>query len=414
MGTTFITSSSAFRLHRHHDTIRRVSQQQTILSQRTTTSKRQCARMQESLNDDENFSMSPSESQKDRAYRNAIRALIDDHIKSSRNICIGDARPDLLLPLLDAIDVHAHATTLSDVAFIATTPENQQLLNERKLPADLSVNFKPGIDLFVAPTAVVDSELNVVLESKLPAMDIAAASLAKECVFVIHEDDMHNCCSSFPIQLNSFLPSAAARSLQDDESLRSLGVSSVSLRPGSSNSGNVNGTTVAIADVQLEKDALASVIRDELKRFDTVSGIGLLKASEKNTIIVAQSSGEPVDMTAVQSTLGSKSKDMKKAAVSESRCAGAVSALKGWRLIDGSVKSIAASLKFSDVVRADTFVRSVHELARVSNHHPEIRQNFSQVRICLSTYEAGGVSELDILFAKQLSKIHDVMTSSRK
>lgn len=343
--------------------------------------------------------------------------MVDDHIVSGRNICIGDAPPDLLLPLIDAIDVHVHATSLIDVAFCATTPANQKMLEERGIPSNLNVNFNPGIDLYIAPTTAVDQNLHTVINSEHPSVDSTAAYLASKCVFITQEEYLHTSIPSFPIELNRVLRDATIRELQGDRILQSIGVSSISLRPQSAylkekaeNAGVDSAQQIILADVYLELGSSIDVIQNELKRHDSIIATGLHTASEKTVVVVAQPNGDPIDMTPIHSTLSkSNSHALRKAAAPDDRCEHALNDLPGWKLTSGIVKSLTGALKFPDVLRADAFVRAVHELARASNHHPEIRQNFNQIRICLATYEAGGVTELDILFAKQLSKLHVLM-----
>lgn len=361
---------------------------------------------------------------RDRAWRDAIRAVIDEHVDSGRNVCIGDGNASLLMPLLDAIDVHVHASSKLDMAFVATTPHNSKLLAERKLTSDLSVNYKKSIDVYIAPAASVDSQLNVVLDSTCPASDANAANYAKQCVFIsprVHilepEDDdakdvTKELITKFPIQIDPFLPECTTKSMQEDETLGALGISAIKLRPQSS-----ADSSCVVADVELTTQGThdlatqnISVLIDELKRHPAVLGVGLFAAGKNSTVVFAASGSDPVDITPVQATLSTRAKELSKAAVGDARRDQAISEMKPWRVLRGPVSSIGGTFSFQRVAFADAFVRSVHHLARASNHHPEIRQNYTQVKICLSTYDAGGVTELDLLFAKELTRVYRVMS----
>lgn len=361
---------------------------------------------------------------RDRAWRDAIRAVIDEHLDSGRNVCIGDGNPSLLMPLLDAIDVHVHASSKLDMAFVATTPQNSKLLAERKLSSDLSVNYKKSIDVYIAPAASVDSQLNVVLDSTYPASDANAASYAKKCVFISprvpilepegddENDVTKELITKFPIQIDPFLPECTTKSMQEDETLQALGISSIKLRPQSS-----ADSSCVIADVELTIQGTQnlatqniSVLVEELKRHPAVLGVGLFAAGIKSTVVFAATGSDPVDITPVPATLSTRAKELSKAAVGDARRDQAISETKPWRVLKGPVSSIGGTFSFQRVAFADAFVRSVHHLARASNHHPEIRQNYTQVKICLSTYDAGGVTELDLLFAKELTRVYRVMS----
>lgn len=334
-----------------------------------------------------------------QAWRDAIRATIEDYIKSSRNICIGDGPQELLIPILDAIDVHVHAQSLIDVAFMATTTTNNRLLKERDLPMDFTVNFKRTIDVYVTPVTKVDNDLNVALHSEMPAVEAVAISLADCCVFLVDEEDFRGCANGLPsicVQFAPFLPDVSARMLQGDAALKAAGVQAITVRDDDP----------TIADVFLRPGTVAGVVYDELRRHAGIVGVALCTPSQKNTILVAARSGSPFDISPAQTTLARFPSDRRRAAVSDIRKAEALNSLPGWRLLRGQVDSLAASLVFPNVVLANAFVRVIHNLARSTNHHPEIRQNFSTVRICLSSYDAGGITELDILMAQELSRTH--------
>lgn len=55
------------------------------------------------------------------------------------------------------------------------------------------------------------------------------------------------------------------------------------------------------------------------------------------------------------------------------------------------------------------FVNRVATLADEVDHHPEIDVRFDQVRLTLSTHDAGGITEKDLQLAEQI----DFATSAR-
>lgn len=367
-----------------------------------------------------------------RAWRDAVAAAMEDHVQSGRNICIGDGPKELLVPFLDAVDVHVHAESLIDVAFVATTSSNVKLLSDRHLPTDLAVNFKQSIDVYIAPVTTVDAGLNVALPTNAPAAEAAAVQLAHRCVFLINEAQLphdynnkqnnhnHNTedrdeeISVLRVELAPFQPLAVVRSLSRDTALRALGVDRISLVDGYDEA--YDSSSPILADVHLRQGAPLVAIHDELRRHATILGVALHPASRSTILLVAAEEedghGTPYEITPGQDGLALMPDDRRRAAISFGELDQAMRTLSGWRIQQGSnkVNALVTRFVFSDVLVANTFIRLTHELSLSARHYPEIRQGFTNVRICLSNYDAGGITHLDLQFARQLSLLHRSMT----
>ena len=77
----------------------------------------------------------------------------------------------------------------------------------------------------------------------------------------------------------------------------------------------------------------------------------------------------------------------------------ALAELKHWRR-DGD--RIAREFRFGDFIEAFGFMSQVALLAERANHHPEWSNVYNHVRIALTTHDCGGLSGLDLDFAKRL------------
>lgn len=335
------------------------------------------------------------------SWKNAVVATIEDHITTGRNICIGDGDTRLLLEMLDTIDVHLQTNNVLDIAFVATTPPNTRLLHNRELPTDLAINYKRNIDVYIAPIVAADPNYNIVLDGDDPAADSTAAHLAERTVFLIHEDALEATAKtgikSFPIKLSSFLPETAIKQHLLSQSLYSAGVEEIILRK----------PDAVVADVKLAPNAAIALIGDELRSSPFVQGVGLFAASPKTTLIVAPHAGPAFDMTPPQTALSLMTDDGRHKPVDRQRCAQVIHELPGWRILEGTFQAIAVQFRFPDAGRAGAFVRHVQRTSQIAKHYPEIRQNYSTVRICLSSPEACGVTELDIMFARELSRVYE-------
>ncbi len=76
--------------------------------------------------------------------------------------------------------------------------------------------------------------------------------------------------------------------------------------------------------------------------------------------------------------------------------------LRGWTLEGESIKK---EWVFQDFAAAMKFLNTVAGLAEKYNHHPEMCNVFNRVSIRYHTHEAGGLTELDFLLAREIDRI---------
>jgi 4a-hydroxytetrahydrobiopterin dehydratase len=67
--------------------------------------------------------------------------------------------------------------------------------------------------------------------------------------------------------------------------------------------------------------------------------------------------------------------------------------------------AISRTWKFADFGDAMVFVNRVAELAQLANHHPDIDIRYSEVKLSLSSHDAGGLTRRDFKLAKQIDEI---------
>jgi 4a-hydroxytetrahydrobiopterin dehydratase len=69
---------------------------------------------------------------------------------------------------------------------------------------------------------------------------------------------------------------------------------------------------------------------------------------------------------------------------------------------DGETRGIRRTLSFADFAEAFAFMTRVAIMAEKADHHPEWFNVYNRVEILLTTHDAGGLSERDILLAKAI------------
>jgi 4a-hydroxytetrahydrobiopterin dehydratase len=74
--------------------------------------------------------------------------------------------------------------------------------------------------------------------------------------------------------------------------------------------------------------------------------------------------------------------------------------IPGWELVEGKLRR---DFVFQDFVQAFGFMSSVALIAESMNHHPEWSNVYNRVRIELVTHDAGGLTTLDVEFARRAS-----------
>ena len=78
----------------------------------------------------------------------------------------------------------------------------------------------------------------------------------------------------------------------------------------------------------------------------------------------------------------------------------ALGELPGWSRADGPREAIARDFRFADFNQAWAWMTRVALLAEKLDHHPEWSNVYNRVEVLLTTHDAGGVTELDVLMAR--------------
>ena len=76
--------------------------------------------------------------------------------------------------------------------------------------------------------------------------------------------------------------------------------------------------------------------------------------------------------------------------------------MPNWVLED---EKLYAEFLFSDFVSAFGFISAIALVAERMNHHPEWFNVYNKVQICLTTHEAGGVTDNDIRLAQEIDRL---------
>ena len=76
--------------------------------------------------------------------------------------------------------------------------------------------------------------------------------------------------------------------------------------------------------------------------------------------------------------------------------------LKSWKL---EKEQLVREYKFKDFIEAFGFMTKVALLAQQSNHHPEWSNVYNKVKICLTTHDAGGITEKDLRLALEIESV---------
>ncbi len=81
-----------------------------------------------------------------------------------------------------------------------------------------------------------------------------------------------------------------------------------------------------------------------------------------------------------------------------------LSDLTDWSLVPDDAKSVRATFELTDFAAALDFVNRVGRLAEQLDHHPDIDIRWNTVTLTLSTHSAGGLTQLDVELAHQISR----------
>ena len=82
----------------------------------------------------------------------------------------------------------------------------------------------------------------------------------------------------------------------------------------------------------------------------------------------------------------------------------ALKAPKGWKQWSDR-DAIWKAYKFNDFIEAFSFMTSSALVAQSMDHHPEWSNIYNKVEVTLTTHDAGGVTEKDIILAKAMDKL---------
>ncbi len=88
--------------------------------------------------------------------------------------------------------------------------------------------------------------------------------------------------------------------------------------------------------------------------------------------------------------------------LSDSTIADRLADMPGWEVVDGMLHR---ELRFDDFVAAFGFMTSVAIVAEKLNHHPEWSNVYNQVKVDLSTHDAGGITDLDFELATRIDRL---------
>jgi 4a-hydroxytetrahydrobiopterin dehydratase len=80
----------------------------------------------------------------------------------------------------------------------------------------------------------------------------------------------------------------------------------------------------------------------------------------------------------------------------------ALATLDGWQ---GDRAAISRSLHVGDVAAMDAFLAKLEVIARELDHDPDTEISDGDLTIVMSTHSAGGVTELDIEYARRVNAL---------
>ena len=81
----------------------------------------------------------------------------------------------------------------------------------------------------------------------------------------------------------------------------------------------------------------------------------------------------------------------------------ALRGLEGWSVVEGR-EAIVKAFRFADFGEAFAFMTRVALAAEKMDHHPEWSNAWNWVEITLSTHDAGGVTDKDLMLAGLIEK----------
>jgi len=82
----------------------------------------------------------------------------------------------------------------------------------------------------------------------------------------------------------------------------------------------------------------------------------------------------------------------------------AVGSLTGWKW-DG--KFIVKKYRFQEFLKGAAFVNEIAQLSEEKNHHPFISIDYKLITLKLTSWHAGGLTDLDVELAQQYDEIYE-------
>jgi 4a-hydroxytetrahydrobiopterin dehydratase len=88
--------------------------------------------------------------------------------------------------------------------------------------------------------------------------------------------------------------------------------------------------------------------------------------------------------------------------LTEQEIAAALPSIQGWSLVNGRLHR---ELLFDNFIEAFRFMTGTALIAERMNHHPDWSNVYNRVVIDLSTHDAGGITSLDLEFARRVNAL---------
>jgi len=88
--------------------------------------------------------------------------------------------------------------------------------------------------------------------------------------------------------------------------------------------------------------------------------------------------------------------------LSPAEISSALQSLHGWKVLAGKLHR---EILFNDFSEAFGFMTRVALIAEQMNHHPEWSNVYHRVTIDLTTHDMGGISTLDLEFARKVNEL---------
>lgn len=81
-----------------------------------------------------------------------------------------------------------------------------------------------------------------------------------------------------------------------------------------------------------------------------------------------------------------------------------MSLLSGWNEVNGKVQKTFEFASYWDGV---LFASSAARIAEEMDHHPDLLISYQRVTVAISTHDAGGITALDLEFARRTEELKD-------